>query len=277
MKFLKLAVVYISLFLGFESSYAQTKIVSYNIRYDSPNDGENRWDLRKDELVKLLEYYHPDFIGIQEAMPNQFKFIAQHIDNYKYLGHGRDGFDSNSEATPIFYDANKFKLLAKDLFWLSSTPQKVSKGWDAALNRIVVYAKFKATKTNEIIHIINTHFDHVGENARLNSAKLILNFIREKKLGNKKVVLMGDFNSLPSEPPIKILEQEFQNTYKENNIVVYGPKATFNGFNTSDLSIKQIDYIFTRNLEIKSYRCIDDRRTNNLHLSDHFPILVEIQ
>ena len=178
MRFLKFALVSINLFHGIVSCYGQTKIVSYNIRYDSPNDGENRWDLRKDELVKLLEYYHPDFIGIQEAMPHQFKFIAQHIDNYKYVGHGRDGFDSDSEATPIFYDANKFKLLGKDIFWLSSTPQKVSKGWDAALNRIVVYAKFKATKTNEIIQIHANHYTNQVVLIHKSQKTIILNFVQ---------------------------------------------------------------------------------------------------
>jgi len=277
MKPLKIALIFISLLLGYISSFAQIKIMSYNIRYDSQNDGENRWDLRKNELVKLLEYYHPDFIGIQEAMPHQFKFIAEHLDHYNYLGHGRDGLDTDSEATPIFYDFTKYELLTKDLFWLSSTPKKISKGWDAALNRIVVYAKFKSRKTNQIIHIINTHFDHIGKNARLNSAKLIVDFIRNKKLTNKKIILMGDFNCLPFELPIKNLEQEFENSYKSKNSLAYGPTGTFNGFNIRDIETKQIDYIFTKNLEVQSYRCIDDRRTNNLYFSDHFPLLVEIQ
>ena len=149
MKPLKIALIFISLLLGYISSFAQTKIMSYNIRYDTQNDGENRWDLRKDELVKLLEYYNPDFIGMQEAMPHQFKFIAEHLDDYNYVGHGRDGLYTDSEATPIFYDFTKYQLLTKDLFWLSSTPKKISKGWDAALNRIVVYAKFKSRKTNQ--------------------------------------------------------------------------------------------------------------------------------
>ena len=128
MKPLKIALIFISLLFGYISSFAQIKIMSYNIRYDSQNDGENRWDLRKNELVKLLEYYHPDFIGIQEAMPHQFKFIAEHLDHYNYLGHGRDGLDTDSEATPIFYDFTKYELLTKDLFWLSSTPKQISKG-----------------------------------------------------------------------------------------------------------------------------------------------------
>lgn len=276
MKYFKTILVFISLFLGFSSSFAQIKIMSYNIRYDTPNDGENWWELRKDEVVELLKYYSPDFIGIQEAMPNQLKFLANTLDKYNYIGHGRDGLGTDSEGIPIFYNSAKYELLGKEIFWLSETPEKVSRGWDADLNRIVVHGKFKIKSTNQIVHIFNTHFDHIGKNARLKSAELIVDYISKNQLADKKIVLMGDLNCLPLESPIKLLEQEFKNSYKIKGSPVYGPVGTFNGFNTTKAVTKKIDYIFTKNIDIKSYRCIDDRRKNNLNLSDHFPIIVEI-
>lgn len=276
MKYFKLILVFISLFLGFSSSFSQTKIMSYNIRYDTPNDGDNWWELRKDEVVELLKYYSPDFIGIQEAMPNQLKFVANNLDKYNYIGYGRDGLGTNSEGVPLFYNSNNYQLLGQEVFWLSETPQKISKGWDADFKRIVVYGKFKTKKSNQIVHIFNTHFDHKGENARLKSAELIVDYINKNQLADKKIVLMGDLNCLPSESPIKLLEQEFKNSYKIKSASVYGPIGTFNRFNTMKAATKKIDYIFTKNIDVKSYRCIDDRRKNNLNLSDHFPIIIEI-
>ena len=250
--------------------------MSYNIRYDTPKDGENWWELRKNDLVELIKYYHPDFIGIQEVMPNQLKFIAKQLHHYNYIGHGRDGIGTASEGIPLFYNSDRYTLLDKDLFWLSTTPEKASKGWDAAYTRIVVYGKFKSKTTNQIIHVFNTHFDHKGTEARLQSAQLLINYIKNNQLTDKNMVLMGDFNSLPSDAPIRLLERVFTNSSNLKDSSVYGPAGTFNGFNTKQAVTTQIDYIFTKNIEVKKYRCIDDRRANNLYLSDHFPIVIQI-
>ena len=272
----KLILIFIGTFLVVPSSYAQTKIMSFNIKYNSPNDGENWWELRKDEVGEFLKYYHPDFIGIQEATHNQLKFIVNELDDYDYIGHGRDGLDTDSEGVPIFYDNTKYELLETKVFWLSETPEKVSKGWDAAYKRIVVHGVFKDKKTAQIINIINTHFDHESEKARIKSADLLIDYVRKNNLTNKKIVLMGDLNCIPTESPIKILEKEFKSSYGIKNYPVYGPVGTFNGFDNIGEVTRKIDYILTKNITVKNYRCIDDRRKNNLYLSDHFPIMIEI-
>ncbi len=276
MKLLIFIFTLVSFSLFTSSSVAQSKIMSFNIRYDNPNDGLNWWDLRKNEVVELLKYYRPDFIGIQEALPNQTKYIAENLDAYKFIGHGRDGLDTDSEGVPIFYNSTKYELLEEEQFWLSETPEKVSRGWDAALNRIVVYGIFRSKATNQTFHVFNTHFDHMGETARLKSAELLVNYIRKNNFVHKKVVLMGDFNILPSESPIKLIEQVFKDSYRIEDLPVYGPIGTFSGFDTIETVTKRIDYIFTKNVDIKSYRCIDDKRKNNLYPSDHFPIIIEI-
>lgn len=276
MKFFKLILISTCISLFVSKSFSQTKIMSFNIRYDTPNDNENWWELRKDEVVEMLKYYSPDFIGVQEALPKQLNFLANNLNNYNYIGHGRDGLGSNSEGVPIFYNSAKYMLLEKNIFWLSETPEKVSRGWDAALNRIVVHGVFKSKITNQIVNIINTHFDHMGKNARFKSAELLITYIRKNNLTHKKIVLMGDLNCLPAESPINLLDQEFKNSYTIKGHPVYGPVGTFNGFDTTKPVTKQIDYIFTKNIDVKKYRCIDDRRKNNLYPSDHFPILIEI-
>ena len=250
--------------------------MSYNIRYDNPNDGENWWENRKGEVVDLIRYYNPDFLGIQEAMPNQRKFIADKLEAYSYIGHGRDGLNTNSEGIPLFYNKTKFKLLEKDIFWLSETPEKVSKGWDAALNRIVVYGAFESKTNGDTLHIINCHFDHLGKIAREKSADLVVNFIKSRKLSDEKIIVMGDFNSLPSEKPIQILSQQLEDSFNNDQHANYGPIGTFNDFDTERVLTDRIDYIFTRNMDVKSYRCIGDKRKNNLYPSDHLPILIKI-
>jgi endonuclease/exonuclease/phosphatase family metal-dependent hydrolase len=251
--------------------------MTFNIRNDNPKDNENSWDNRKDEVINLIEYYHPDFLGIQEGFHNQVAFIHKNTSNYGFIGIGRDDGDKKGEYSAIYYDTTKFKLITQKTFWLSNIPHKVSFGWDASYKRICTYGKFKDKITNDSIHIFNTHFDHIGVESRKMSAKLILNKIAEYGLSEAKIVVMGDLNSIPTSDPITILKKELDCGLEisENNF--YGPVGTFNGFN-NNLEIKnRIDYIFTKKLKILSYRHVDDKRLNNLCVSDHLPVLIEIK
>lgn len=253
----------------------QTTIMSYNIRYDNPKDGENWWEYRKDEVADLLNYYAPDLIGIQEALPNQTQFLQENLKNYDHIGHGRDGLNTVSEGTPIFYNKEKYELLGEELFWLSETPDKVSKGWDAQLNRIAVYGVFQNKKTKDTLFVFNTHFDHRGALARLRSAELLLEIISTKQLMDKNLIVMGDLNALPNDDPIKQLASALEDGRGNSDYPAYGPIGTFNEFDVSKILTDRIDYIFTKNLIVTSYRCIDDRRLNNLYPSDHLPVLIK--
>ena len=187
-----------------------------------------------------------------------------------------DGLNTDSEGIPLFYNKTKFKLLESHIFWLSETPEKASKGWDAALNRIVVYGAFESKTNGDTLHIINCHFDHRGQIAREKSADLVVNFIENRKLSDHKIIVLGDLNSSPSEKPIKILSQLLEDSFNEGQHANYGPIGTFNEFDTERVLTQRIDYIFTRNIDVKSYRCIDDKRKNNLYPSDHLPILIKL-
>lgn len=258
--------------------YGQTtSIMTFNIRYDNPNDNENSWENRKYEVVGLIEYYHPDFLGIQEGLKEQVDFINKNTSNYEYIGIGRDDGDKKGEYSAIYYDSEKFKLIDHKTFWLSNKPDTVSIGWDASMERICTYGKFKDKVTNDSIHIFNTHFDHIGIEARKMSAKLILNKIKEFGLSNAKVVVMGDFNSIPMSEPITTLKEELEYGFENSETKFYGPLGTFNGFKNNIEIENRIDYIFTKNLKIYSYRHIDDKRLNNLCVSDHLPVIIEIK
>ena len=251
-------------------------VMTFNIRYDNANDNENWWDNRKDEVVNLIEYYHPDFLGIQEGLNHQVKFIRENTTNYRSIGVGRDDGKKKGEFSAIYYDATKFELIEQITFWLSEDPDTISIGWDAALERICTYGKFKDKSTSEILYIFNTHFDHKGEKSRIMSTKLILNKIEEYSSENSKVVVMGDLNSEPRDEPILNLKTKFDDAMAISAKKFYGPIGTFNNFDTKLIPNKRIDYIFTQNLNVISYRHIDDRRKNNLWVSDHLPVLIEI-
>lgn len=254
---------------------AQQKYMSFNIRFDNPADGEDRWEVRKEEVSRMIQKFEPDFLGIQEALPNQVEYLDSNLQNYKYIGFGRDGEGSQSESVPIFYRADRYELLKTDVFWLSETPENPSKGWDAALNRITTYGIYLNRQTRDTLHVFNTHYDHLGEKARVNSSRLLISKLKTLKLLDEKVILMGDLNSQPEEEPIQILNITLSDARISSGNKTRGPYGTFNAFDTEAQLDQRIDYVFVLNLKVIRYTVIDDKRKNGRWLSDHLPVLVE--
>ncbi|MEM8895266.1 MAG: endonuclease/exonuclease/phosphatase family protein, partial [Bacteroidota bacterium] len=248
--------------------------MSFNIRYDNSDDGENRWGLRKEGIVDLVRQYSPDFLGIQEGLHHQVAYLDTVLTAYGFAGVGRDDGKTKGEYSAIFYHRKQVQLLLTQTYWLSETPDKVSVGWDASMERIVTYGKFKNLMTNEILHVFNCHFDHKGEQSRLNAAKLITELLDEKGIENEKLIVMGDLNCLSEDPPVLVLKQHLDDSYSDPDVLIYGPEGTWNGFN-NQLSIeRRIDFILTKNLRVSQYMHLDERRDDNLFLSDHLPVLV---
>jgi len=251
--------------------------ISYNIRYDNAWDVENSWAIRKNKIIKILAQYSPSIIGIQEGLINQVQYIDSCLINYNYIGVGRDDGKDKGEFCAIYFDTTRYIVLNKSTFWLSDTPNIISVGWDAAMERICTYGLFKDIKTEEKFWVFNTHFDHLGDLAREQSSNLILKKI---KIVNKQllpIILMGDFNSIPDSSPVKIIKTELNDALQISLKDLIGPKGTFNGFNADILIEKRIDYIFTKDLKVLSYKHINDRLDNNRHISDHLPVFIEIQ
>ena len=253
------------------------KVMTYNIRLSLESDKENSWDNRKAEAIQLMDYYHPDFFGVQEAVPQQMVDIKSGLRNYDFVGVGRDDGANKGEYSAIFYDAEKLKVLESGTFWLSETPQKPSKGWDAAYNRICTYALFKMKKDGRKFCAFNVHLDHVGIAARENSVQLILKMIKSFNTKNFPVVLTGDFNLTEDTKPIKILSENLYDAYYHSKKTHYGPKGTFQAFDISKPAKERIDYIFLHKFLCENIRTINDRRENLLYPSDHFPVIAEIR
>ncbi|MGZ2369719.1 endonuclease/exonuclease/phosphatase family protein [Ancylomarina sp. YFZ004] len=253
-----------------------SKIMSFNIRYDNKWDTENNWMLRRAKLIKLIDYYQPDIIATQEGLNKQISYIDSALTDYDYVGIGREDGKTKGEYCAIFYNTEKYKIIRQSTFWLSDTPDKISVGWDAALERICTYALVENLSTKKQTYIFNAHFDHQGKTAQENSARLILKKIRAINKENLSVILMGDLNVTPEEKTITILKEELTDAISQASSPFYGPKGTFNAFKDEPVT-KRIDYFFIKNINILSYSHLDDRLNNNRFISDHFPVLVEIE
>ncbi|WP_311316279.1 endonuclease/exonuclease/phosphatase family protein [Epilithonimonas hominis] len=240
------------------------------------SDKENSWNNRKDDALALMSYYHPDYFGVQEAVPQQMTDIKTTLTDYDYVGVGRDDGKNQGEYSAIFYDKNKLEVIKSGTFWLSETPEKPSKGWDAAYNRVCTYAFFKIKKTGKQFLAMNLHFDHVGDVARVNSAKLILEKIKELNPKNLPLTLAGDFNLTDGSEPIKIISKSLTDSYYNSQKPHYGPKGTWQNFDINTPSTERLDYVFVKGFDVLSNRTINDRRENLLYPSDHFPVLTEI-
>ena len=260
----------------------EVSIMTYNIRYNNVNDGVNRWDQRKETLLGQIIFFAPDVFGIQEGLEDQVKYLDENLPEYNYEGVARADVKEGGkgEFSAVFYNSKKFKKLKGGTFWLSDTPEKPSRGWDASLNRICTYVLLKDKKTNKKFWVFNTHFDHKGVQARSESAKLIIKKITELNWDDTPVFLTGDFNLLPDSDPIKYLSEKMHDARKVTKLEPYGPVGTYNGFKVCENPKKRIDYIFTSpdNIIVKKYGVLAEVQDLR-YPSDHFPLLViaEIQ
>ncbi|WP_375324896.1 endonuclease/exonuclease/phosphatase family protein [Flagellimonas sp. GZD32] len=260
------------------SAKSQTiDIISYNIRYDNPDDAPNNWDNRKEFLISQLNFYNPDVFGIQEGLIHQVKEIDKGLPEYTYFGVGRDHGDERGEHTAIFYNQERIELLEQSTFWLSTTPEKPSKGWDAALPRTSTYGIFKNKSDGTKFMVFNTHFDHVGVKAREESSKLILEKIKELNAENYPVVVTGDFNLESDSPGVQVILKEMKDTHIAAGKNAFGPDGTFNGFQFEQPVERRIDYIFVSDefTVLKSAILSDSKDTR--YPSDHLPVFARLK
>lgn len=264
-------------FLCVYSLNAQTtNIMTYNIRYATDNDLENSWENRKEAMATLLSHYQPELFGIQEGLHHQLEYLKANLPNYSYIGIGRDDGKALGEYCAIFFDTTVYSVDSSNTFWLSETPEKVSLGWGANYHRVCTYGLFTHKESGREILIMNTHFDHQSELAREQSAKLILQKIEQINNKHLPVVLMGDFNATPETLPISIIQSKMNDAFEISKTPHYGPTGSFSGFDPDKIIDNRIDYVFVKDFKVNSIVHIDDRRNDNYFVSDHLPVLVEL-
>jgi endonuclease/exonuclease/phosphatase family metal-dependent hydrolase len=261
---------------GFAQQKLTLQVATYNLRYNNVNDSLNAWPYRKEQVKALIRYHGFDIFGTQEGLREQLDDLAQ-MQEYAFTGVGRDDGKRAGEHSAIFYRKDKFELQATGDFWLSETPAKPSKGWDATCcNRLCTWAKFKVQHTGKLFFVFNVHFDHQGTEARKQSARLMLQKMNEFAPG-AVTICMGDLNSTPETEQISTLKGVLQDAYETTATAPYGPVGTFNGFRWNTIPKDRIDYIFiSRPLRVLTYAALPDA-VNLRYPSDHFPVTVKLE
>lgn len=266
---------------------AQTvKVMTYNLRLDTPDDGVNQWPKRTNKVVALITKYNPDIIGVQEALHHQLQDLLRMLPNYSYCGVGRDDGKEKGEYSAILFRNSRFGLLDTKTQWLSETMDiPGSKSWDAAITRVFTIARFFDRETKKEFVMVNTHFDHIGKVARASSAKIIKTYLAGLETAANTnnttykieipMIVSGDFNSEPTEEPyLNMVEQQ-------GPLVLYDSRpasstaGTFCGFKVGAMTCKTIDFIFhTKQWVARNYQVITDN-DGTYYPSDHLPVLVD--
>lgn len=258
------------------------RVMTFNIKYDEPRDGVNAWPNRKQKVADVIKKYEADIIGVQEALNHQLKDLEVLLPDMAWCGVGRTDGKEGGEYSAILYKKSRLKLLEAKTYWLSETPDTPgSKGWDAALPRIVTWAKFKDRRSKKEFFHFNTHFDHIGEAARVNSARLLSDRV-SLTAKNARVVVTGDFNANYSTDVYKALTEAntkgialLTDAKNISETGYAGPASTFTGFREF-VPDSWIDHIFVgKNIRVLRFIAADDR-PGGLWPSDHLPIVAEI-
>jgi endonuclease/exonuclease/phosphatase family metal-dependent hydrolase len=256
------------------------RVMTYNIRLDTVVDGINRWALRKDRVINLIRYHAADLFGVQSALPNQIADLKAALPAFNWYGVGRDDGKCKGEFSAVFYRSDRFELLDKDTFWLSTTPKiPGSKGWDAYITRVCSWVKLRDRKTSQILYHFNTHFDHIGKIARQESARLIIARIQNITNLSAPTILTGDFNTEPNSDAYRtIITNSFLGDTKDLTATAhYGPNSTWSTFFVGRGLGDQLDYIFVtpQYLRILQHATLTDSN-NKYYPSDHLPVLAEL-
>lgn len=255
----------------------QIKIGSFNVRYDNPRDSGNLWVNRAPIVANLIRFHNFDVLGVQEGLKNQLDDISKTLPEYNRYGKGRDDGKDGGEHSAIFYKKDRFKLLKGGDFWLSETPEKPGKGWDATCcNRICSWVYLEDLKTKKQFYTFNVHYDHQGIIARQESSKLIIRKIKEIA-GNQPVLLTGDFNgSRDSEWYKAIANSEDLTDVFTKVKFPYANNSSSNGFKTPR-GFNVIDHIFmTKQFTASRWGILTDTYFGKFP-SDHFPIIADVE
>lgn len=264
---------------AFFASHAQPSkainVATYNLRYDTPNDGPNAWPNRKENVKALVRFHEWDIFGTQEALRHQLNGVAE-LTEFAFVGKGRDDGKEAGEHSAIFYRKDRFKLLQSGDFWLRETPETPGKGWDATCcNRICSWAKFKDLNTKKEFYFFNVHFDHQGVEARRQSGHLMVKKMKEIA-GNALVICTGDFNSTPETEQIQLMKGALNDTHDASATPAYGPEGTFNAFKFDAPMKQRIDYIFVSSpIKVLKYGVLTDAKDQR-YPSDHQPVVAKI-
>jgi endonuclease/exonuclease/phosphatase family metal-dependent hydrolase len=256
------------------------RVMSYNIRLDLESDGINHWANRRDQFIGQIRLMQPAILGLQEVVPGQKSDLEKALPGYDFLGVARDDGRSKGEFSNLAIRRDIFRVRSSGTFWLSPTPGVPSKGWDAAYPRIATWAKLVRRNDGRRFLALNTHFDHAGETARLQSARQIASWLLAQRKPGETVIVTGDLNTEPGTPPIRELTHSalgLRDAHEASRTTPIGPDGTFNNFVMVPSQSRRIDYILaTPSLAVEIYAVLAWQGKGGRPASDHFPVIADL-
>ena len=253
------------------------RVMSYNIRLDIPSDGINRWSERREQFIGQVRLMRPAILGLQEVVPGQKADLEAALPGYQFLGVARDDGQSKGEFSNLAINRDEFQVRSSGTFWLSPTPAEPSKGWDAAFPRIATWAKLVRRSDGRRFLAVNTHMDHEGQTARLESAKQIVRWIEGHRARNESVILTGDLNAEPETPPLRELTGRLQDSREVSRTPAVGPEGTFNAFTLVPTESRRIDYVLVDpSLDVERYAVLAWHSEGGRPASDHFSVVADV-
>ena len=259
------------------------RVMTFNIRFDTPSDGINAWPNRRDWVAGLIRFHAPDAVGVQEALAHMLTELDARLPGFARLGVGRTDGRQGGEFSAILYRTDRLALLDSGTFWLSPTPEVPgSKGWDAAFERVATWAHFRDRRTGCRHLHLNTHFDHMGELARQESARLIRRRLAELA-GGDPVVVTGDLNAVPASAPYRLLTRDtiagalapLLDAYAASRAGHYGPTSTWTEFRAIEPG-QRIDYILVSpGAAVLTHAILPDSWDGRFP-SDHLPVVADV-
>ena len=260
------------------------RVMSFNIRYDTPRDSGNAWPHRKDWVASLVRFHGADVVGVQEALAHMLTDLDTRLPGFARVGVGRTDGRTKGEFSAILYRTGRLALLDSGTFWLSPTPEVVgSKGWDAALERVATWARFRDRATGCTHVHLNTHFDHMGEQARQESARLIRRRLASLA-GDDPIVMTGDLNAVPSSVAYRTLTRDtvagavapLLDGFTTSRSGHYGPTSTWTAFRAIEPG-RRIDYILVSSpVTVLTHGALPDSWDGRFP-SDHLPVLASVE
>lgn len=255
--------------------------MTFNIRLELPADGANAWPQRKEMVFALIRHEAPDLLGMQEVLLQQKRDLEAALPDYAMIGAGRDDGREAGEFSPLAWRRDRFELVRSGTFWLSPTPETPGKAWDAALPRVASWAVLRDRKSGTTLRVLNTHFDHVGADAKANSARQIGNWVATGPGSDLPTIVMGDFNSPTASEPYRLLADTSATTLTDarslSAAAPYGPRGTFTGFRIDTDAPDPIDHIFvTPHFQVDSHATITQHWGGRLP-SDHYPVMAKVK
>jgi endonuclease/exonuclease/phosphatase family metal-dependent hydrolase len=258
------------------------RVISYNIRFDNPQDAANGWPHRQQQVADLLSRYEPALIGLQEALLHQLSYLSEELAELGAFGVGRDDGASGGEYNPILFRRSGLRLHRQETFWLSRTPEVAgSKSWGSDCRRIVTWGEFEERRSGSRFFLFNTHLDNKSSRAREEGARLLRSRI-EAVAGGHPAIVTGDFNTTAGSRPYRILTEPgakgffLQDAHTITEAPHEGPAGTLN-LNFGEPLGAKIDFIFvTPGVEVLRHAILADSADGRFP-SDHLPVLADVR